>query len=423
MLVSLLMSFAVMLGLTGPCPIYAGTGTPCPDCGGTGKVHFEHVHDNMCEGYIRIEGGEFTPELAKSSSDCSVKFSLGNAQNGDRLIVEQWYYLSNSSASAKLPRFVSDCDILTRSGSYVGTYSNLSGLKSNSFPTSASEYEVHADRVCYIRSGEFDPSWTKLDRFLETYWDEVPSTDIAGWKADTGNSVGFWKGTDRYSIYAPLGVAGCDEQIYAYASMEIVDTSRMAGLRQYCYFDTGFGKKLSTNTASVAYMRARWSVWRRTKLCGLSEGEGEAVCETCRGMGVISEEGAVEHKELEQYDSPKESPVSDYSCVVEADIGSHFTITIPKRIVLDSGGRGEYLISFVGDLKGLEYVSVEPKLDEGAIILHEKGGKADVRAAVTQSGSIFRLQKEGTLAGCIEAPISAGEWSGGLEFLIALNTW
>lgn len=127
--------------------------------------------------------------------------------------------------------------------------------------------------------------------------------------------------------------------------------------------------------------------------------------------------------------------VSDNStkeCEVYAEVGSSYTVTIPKKITLDGAEKkGEYTVSCTGDIAGDEYVSVTPD----ATFAMSQDGKADVTASITQATTKFRgdnytgslvegeaLMESGA-AGAIDAQgLTAGAWNGTFNFAINLNT-
>ena len=114
------------------------------------------------------------------------------------------------------------------------------------------------------------------------------------------------------------------------------------------------------------------------------------------------------------------APVDAEECEVYAEVGSDFTVTIPKKITLDGATKtGSYTVSCTGNIAGDEYVSVTP---------------ADVTASVTQETTKFRdnlftgtkgageaLMSEGASATIDAAGLTAGEWNGIFNFAINLN--
>lgn len=409
-------------------------GTTCPDCGGTGTVVINHKHNNNCDGYVRIEGGTYTPELLTKSADATTVFKFNKAQNGDRLVIEQYYYLTNSSEKSSIPAFRSSCDFLMKSGKNYASSNSKSGVTHSAVYWTQSEAYVHSDIACYIRSGEYDPTWSKLSRFVEicrSY--DMEYVDIAGWCRDVGGTLNLISSrSDHFSVHAPSGHAGKDEQFYTYSSAELTHVEDIDGFRNWCFFSTSSGYRTSTSVGSVTYRLGKWSVWRPAYLCGYEEGENVCVCETCAGTGyIVGEQHSGELPEImELPDSHNvvrsfkgepdtdQSSGSDSECLIEADIGSSFVVTIPKRIVLDSDGCATYTVSMLGDIKGSEYVRVRPKLTDGGILLTESGGKQAVTAVVTQLTTDFPIS--GSSEGRITADITAGNWRGVLEFELAL---
>lgn len=125
-------------------------------------------------------------------------------------------------------------------------------------------------------------------------------------------------------------------------------------------------------------------------------------------------------------------------CEIYAEVGSEFTVTIPKQITLDGESKtGTYTISCKGDIAGDEYVSVIPD----ASFTMSQQGKADATANITQAKRQFRTNRYGaalldtevlmndasgangtTISGTIEASaLTAGAWNGVFNFTIALT--
>lgn len=120
-------------------------------------------------------------------------------------------------------------------------------------------------------------------------------------------------------------------------------------------------------------------------------------------------------------------------CEVYAEIGSSFTVTIPKKITLSGETKsGSYTVSCTGDIAGDEWVSVVP----AASFAMKQTGKKDVTASVTQAVNRFRgnnytgslladgseVKMESGATGSISAAdLSAGAWKGTFNFVIALN--
>ena len=125
------------------------------------------------------------------------------------------------------------------------------------------------------------------------------------------------------------------------------------------------------------------------------------------------------------------APVDAEECEVYAEVGSDFTVTIPKKITLDGATKtGSYTVSCTGNIAGDEYVSVTPD----AQFAMKQAGKADVTASVTQETTKFRdnlftgtkgageaLMSEGASATIDAAGLTAGEWNGIFNFAINLN--
>lgn len=118
-------------------------------------------------------------------------------------------------------------------------------------------------------------------------------------------------------------------------------------------------------------------------------------------------------------------------CEVYAEIGSTFTVTIPKKITLSGTDKtGSYTVSCTGDIAGDEYVSVVP---DGSFAM-KQGGKDDVTATVTQATQSFRgdnytksladgeaFMATGATGSISAKDLTAGAWKGTFNFAIALN--
>ena len=116
---------------------------------------------------------------------------------------------------------------------------------------------------------------------------------------------------------------------------------------------------------------------------------------------------------------------------VYAEVGSTFTVTIPKKITLSGETKsGAYNVTCTGDIAGTEFISVTP----AASFDMTQKGKADVTATVTQETTKFRADNYTTeliageakmatgATGSITADgITSGSWNGTFNFAIALN--
>ena len=148
------------------------------------------------------------------------------------------------------------------------------------------------------------------------------------------------------------------------------------------------------------------------------------VATTMPAMAYTNSTGAV--NETQEVSENKES-----ACEVYAEIGSTFTVTIPKKITLAGATKtGAYTVTCTGDIAGNEYVSVVP----AESFPMKQNGKTDVTATITQATKNFRGDNyTGSLAageakmangatGSIDAQgLTAGAWNGTFNFAIALN--
>lgn len=104
---------------------------------------------------------------------------------------------------------------------------------------------------------------------------------------------------------------------------------------------------------------------------------------------------------------------------------SSFTITVPKSIALDSSKTATYNINVKGDINGNETIVVQPDTN---IVMSDANGKPDVLATVAQEKTDFTVSDvmansgEGTsTTGNIWADLTAGNWSGVLNFTISIK--
>lgn len=118
-------------------------------------------------------------------------------------------------------------------------------------------------------------------------------------------------------------------------------------------------------------------------------------------------------------------------CEVYAEVGSSFTVTIPKSITLDGETKsGSYTVTCTGDIAGNEYISVIP---ESSFDMTQTG-KNPVAATVTQATTKFRgnnytgevgtgeTKMESGATGAISASgLTAGAWNGSFNFAVALE--
>lgn len=118
-----------------------------------------------------------------------------------------------------------------------------------------------------------------------------------------------------------------------------------------------------------------------------------------------------------------ENNTATNTTTVYAEIGSEFTVTIPKKIVLDGESKtGTYTVSVEGDIAGNEYVSVKP--DETVVL--SSNNLADVTASISQDKTEWyysEMLENGVIGnGAIDANgITAGVWNGTFNFNIKLE--
>ena len=118
-------------------------------------------------------------------------------------------------------------------------------------------------------------------------------------------------------------------------------------------------------------------------------------------------------------------------CTVYAEVGSEFTVTIPKSLTLSGADKtGAYDVAVEGDIAGDQYVSVVPDAQFAMV----QDGKADVTATITQEITKFRGDDYKDALGAGEAKfadgaegaidaqgLSAGAWNGTFNFNIRLE--
>ena len=108
------------------------------------------------------------------------------------------------------------------------------------------------------------------------------------------------------------------------------------------------------------------------------------------------------------------------SVSVYAEIGSQYTVTIPKTITLDGSTKtGAYTVSITGDIAGNEVVNVVPDTS----FTMSQAGKADVTASIEQDKTSWKVAEFGTNgAGTINvSTLSAGAWNGTFNFNVGLS--
>ena len=105
---------------------------------------------------------------------------------------------------------------------------------------------------------------------------------------------------------------------------------------------------------------------------------------------------------------------------VYAEIGSQYTVTIPKTITLDRSTKtGTYTVSVTGDIAGDEAVKIVPD----ASLTMSQTDKADVTASITQDKTTWEVSEFGTAGnGSISAnELTAGAWNGTFNFNVGLE--
>ena len=124
------------------------------------------------------------------------------------------------------------------------------------------------------------------------------------------------------------------------------------------------------------------------------------------------------------------SEAGNQNCEVTVNVGSGFTVTIPKKITLSGAdGTSPYNVTVEGDIGALETIKVVP--DENFNL--QSSGKTDVTSTVTQSKTSFDYEDASkkdvsnvrvgtTTQGSVTAQgLSAGNWSGKFNFNISLE--
>ena len=118
------------------------------------------------------------------------------------------------------------------------------------------------------------------------------------------------------------------------------------------------------------------------------------------------------------------SNIDECTTAVSAEIGSQFTITVPKVIRFDKVTKdSEYTVKVYGDITGTQCISVVP--DES--FLMKSSGKDNVTATVSQEQTLFSFEEisveDGAItAGTVQASdITAGHWSGNFYFNVEIK--
>ena len=163
---------------------------------------------------------------------------------------------------------------------------------------------------------------------------------------------------------------------------------------------------------------------------------GTSTMEDGAVVSVDADKNSLEEVEYQEI----ENEVGTQSATVYAKVGSTFTVTIPKVIVL-KGMRGEastatYKVDVDGDIAGNEYVLVQPD----TTFAMKQAGKADVDATVAQELIKYRAYNytadlangeakiaaaedaiaDGEGTGTVSATLTAGKWQGTFDFDIQL---
>ena len=124
------------------------------------------------------------------------------------------------------------------------------------------------------------------------------------------------------------------------------------------------------------------------------------------------------------------SETGNQNCEVTVNIGSGFTVKIPKKITLSGAdGTSPYNVTVEGDIGASEIIKVKPDKDFNL----KSSGKTDVTSTVTQSKTSFDYEDASkkdvsnvrvgtTTQGSVTAQgLSAGNWSGKFNFNISLE--
>lgn len=127
-------------------------------------------------------------------------------------------------------------------------------------------------------------------------------------------------------------------------------------------------------------------------------------------------------------DDITEGNINKNDCIVSVNVGSTFTVTLPKKITLaGNSGKCDYDVTIKGNIGARQRVSIIP--DESFNL--SSTGKTDVETSVTQAKTVFSYDELAvidnqtsnvigtTIQGSVESgELSAGKWSGVFNFHI-----
>lgn len=143
-------------------------------------------------------------------------------------------------------------------------------------------------------------------------------------------------------------------------------------------------------------------------------------------MNVHAAETSVTETVTIEDDDFTDSQSKEEDCTVTVDIGSEFTVTIPKKIFLaGENGEGSYDVTAKGNIAALETINVIP---ENSFLLSSEG-KDDVEAVVAQNQTAFtyadvmqvveNVLVGKTTTGNVSADnLTSGNWKGSFYFNI-----
>ena len=152
-------------------------------------------------------------------------------------------------------------------------------------------------------------------------------------------------------------------------------------------------------------------------MCGQNPQSSDYIKETNPALGHTFENGVCATCGFE------EGEKQNANTTVYAEIGSEFTIIIPKHIVIDAETKtGAYTVGVTGDIAGNETVKIIPEES----FAMTQSGKSDITASVSQDKTewVFSEMLENNVIGngsiSVE-DLTAGSWSGNFNFSIALE--
>ena len=122
----------------------------------------------------------------------------------------------------------------------------------------------------------------------------------------------------------------------------------------------------------------------------------------------------------------EKSETTTAKCEVYYELGSTYTVSIPKKITLENDKTAVYTVTVSGDIASNKVVRVVP---DTTFIMEDisssTNAKSDVTATITQSYKEWtwsEVEKNAQKLGKVSAPgLSAGKWTGTFNFNISFE--